>query len=310
MPPNCPPNVGTENIRAWSGAFLAAFAVKFSLRLGEVTLTGADWAFERGTYTITLMPATGGAPVHDAGKYITIYQRHAGDTWVIAGDIWNSNTPLPPYGHPGRDRLRTPIHGRVFSDQPVDGLAKQIGVPGVPAVLLDQVAQQSAQAGPAAVRPRQVDRLVQPAGSQRRGQLRAGARDGIAPQFIQLTRAVFDGRMPLPVRIGLHVGGIPRRTERLASQLGGEVVILDQGQMLQKPAECHRRRADAGLQSGGVQAASLPPERRTQAVQRADKLLRLGAGDRRFPRCDSHGRNLPEDLGVAASTEPRPVSGA
>jgi hypothetical protein len=40
------------------------------------------------------MPATGGAPVHDAGKYITIYQRHADDTWVMARDIWNSNNPL------------------------------------------------------------------------------------------------------------------------------------------------------------------------------------------------------------------------
>ena len=96
MPPNDPPNAGAESIRAWSGAFLAAFAVKFSLRLDEVTLTGADWAFERGTYAITLMPATGGAPVRDAGKYITIYQRHADDTWVIARDIWNSNNPPPP----------------------------------------------------------------------------------------------------------------------------------------------------------------------------------------------------------------------
>jgi len=96
MPPNDPPNAGAESIRAWSGAFLAAFTVKFSLRPAEVTLTGADWAFERGTYTITLMPAAGGAPVHDAGKYITIYQRHADDTWVMARDIWNSNNPLPP----------------------------------------------------------------------------------------------------------------------------------------------------------------------------------------------------------------------
>jgi hypothetical protein len=111
--------------------------------------------------------------------------------------------------------------------------------------------------------------------------------------------------MPFPVRIGVHAGGIPRRTQQLASQLGGEVVILDQGQMLQKPAECHRRRADTGLQPGGVQAASLPPERRTQAVQRADKLLRLGTGDRRFPRRDSHGRNLPEDLGEAARAADR-----
>ena len=43
MPPNDPPNAGAESIRAWSAAFLAAFAVKFSLRPDEVTLTGADW---------------------------------------------------------------------------------------------------------------------------------------------------------------------------------------------------------------------------------------------------------------------------
>jgi hypothetical protein len=40
-------------------------------------------------------------------------------------------------------------------------------VPGVPTVFLDQVAQEPAQAGPATVRPRQADRLVQPASSQR-----------------------------------------------------------------------------------------------------------------------------------------------
>ena len=69
--------------------------MKFSLHPDEVTLTGADWAFERGTYTITLTPATGGAPVHDAGKYITTCERQADDTWVIARDIWNSNNPPP-----------------------------------------------------------------------------------------------------------------------------------------------------------------------------------------------------------------------
>ena len=95
MPPNGPPNVGAESIRAWSGAFLAAFGVEFSLFPDEVNLTSAEWAFERGTYKISLAPRAGGAPINDVGKYITIYRRQAGDTWVMARDIWNSNSPLP-----------------------------------------------------------------------------------------------------------------------------------------------------------------------------------------------------------------------
>ena len=48
---------------------------------------------------------------------------------------------------------------RVLAD-PSDGLTEQIGVPGVPAVLLDQVAEEPAQAGAAAVGRRDVDQLV------------------------------------------------------------------------------------------------------------------------------------------------------
>ena len=61
----------------------------------EVNLTGANWAFERGTYKITLAPRTSGPPISDAGKYITIYHRQADGTWVMARDIWNSSNPLP-----------------------------------------------------------------------------------------------------------------------------------------------------------------------------------------------------------------------
>jgi uncharacterized protein (TIGR02246 family) len=95
MPPNSPPNVGADSIRAWSGGLLAAFRPEFSLLPDEVQLADADWAFERGTYTITLTPKAGGEPIRDVGKYITIYQRRADEAWVMARDIWNSNNPPP-----------------------------------------------------------------------------------------------------------------------------------------------------------------------------------------------------------------------
>ena len=95
MPPNSPPNVGADSIRAWSAGLLAAFRPEFSLLPDEVQLAGADWAFERGTYTIALTPKAGGEPIRDVGKYITIYQRQADEPWVMARDIWNSNNPPP-----------------------------------------------------------------------------------------------------------------------------------------------------------------------------------------------------------------------
>jgi uncharacterized protein (TIGR02246 family) len=95
MPPNYSANVGAETIRGWSGGMLAAFHAEFSLSPEEVQPAGADWAFERGTYTITLTPRAGGDPIRDVGKYITLYQRQANGAWLMARDIWNSNNPLP-----------------------------------------------------------------------------------------------------------------------------------------------------------------------------------------------------------------------
>jgi uncharacterized protein (TIGR02246 family) len=95
MPPNDPPNIGTDHIRAWSSGMLAAFRAEFSLDIDEVKLAGDDWAFECGTYTIALTPKAGGTPIRDTGKYLTIYHRQTDHSWLMARDIWNTNNPLP-----------------------------------------------------------------------------------------------------------------------------------------------------------------------------------------------------------------------
>jgi uncharacterized protein (TIGR02246 family) len=95
MPPNAPANIGRDNIQAWSAGFLGTFRAEFSLAPEEVQLAGADWAFERGTYEISLTPKAGGEPIQDVGKYITVYRRQPDDSWAMARDIWNSNNPLP-----------------------------------------------------------------------------------------------------------------------------------------------------------------------------------------------------------------------
>jgi len=94
MPPNAPVNVGRTMIGSWSQHFLNQFRVQFSLAVDEVRVLG-EWAFERGGYTISLDPKAGGPAMQDIGKYITVYQRKAGDTWRMARDIWNSSNPPP-----------------------------------------------------------------------------------------------------------------------------------------------------------------------------------------------------------------------
>jgi len=94
MPPNAPVNVGRTMIGSWSRAFLDQFRLQFALEVDEVHVLG-EWAFERGGYTISLDPKTGGPRMQDIGKYITVYQRKVGDNWRMARDIWNSSNPPP-----------------------------------------------------------------------------------------------------------------------------------------------------------------------------------------------------------------------
>jgi uncharacterized protein (TIGR02246 family) len=94
MPPNMPANIGRSAIEPWSKGFMDMFGLEFALSVDEVRVLG-EWAFERGTYTISLNPKSGGQSLQDAGKYITIYQRKSGDGWQMARDIWNSSNPPP-----------------------------------------------------------------------------------------------------------------------------------------------------------------------------------------------------------------------
>ena len=79
-------------------------------------------------------------------------------------------------GEPG---LRPPVERRVLADAPVDDLAQQVGVAGVPAVLLDQVEQQPPQVAwlpvGVAVGDRPVQARRRPARSSSRSRDRATA---------------------------------------------------------------------------------------------------------------------------------------
>ena len=90
MPPNGPAVQGRADIEA----FFAAFPPFSGLALNEVQIDGrGDLAFVRGTFSMTIemegMPA-----VQETGKYIEIRRKQADGSWLLATDIFNSDTPL------------------------------------------------------------------------------------------------------------------------------------------------------------------------------------------------------------------------
>ena len=94
MPPNAPANVGRTMIGSWTKGFLDQFRLQFALAVEEIRVLD-DWAIERGGYTVSLHPKTGGRPMQEIGKYLTVYERKPGDTWRMARDIWNTSNPPP-----------------------------------------------------------------------------------------------------------------------------------------------------------------------------------------------------------------------
>jgi hypothetical protein len=103
-----------------------------------------------------------------------------------------------------------PSSRRVLTGQSVDRLAEQVGVPCAPAVFLDQVADESAQAGTAAVGPGDVDQLGEPALGQGHSEPGAGPFDGAVPQRVELFGCVAGGGGELPALVVVPRREIPR----------------------------------------------------------------------------------------------------
>ncbi len=90
MPPNGPAVQG----RAAIEAFFAAFPPSSGLTLNPAEIDGrGDLAFVRGTYSLTL-EIEGMERVQETGKYIDIRRKQEDGSWLIAVDIFNTDTPL------------------------------------------------------------------------------------------------------------------------------------------------------------------------------------------------------------------------
>lgn len=92
MPPNQPAVTGRAAIQTWMGAFPPVSA--FTLDPQEIDGSG-DVAYVRGNYTISFTPPGATTAIEDHGKYIVVDRKQADGSWLIVGDIFNSDVPLP-----------------------------------------------------------------------------------------------------------------------------------------------------------------------------------------------------------------------
>jgi uncharacterized protein (TIGR02246 family) len=92
MPPNNLVVVGKEAIESRYQLTFTHFTAEHNHLSDEIKVMG-DYAFERGTYEVKMIPKAGGESVQDKGKYIAILQRQPNDTWKFARLIWNSDNP-------------------------------------------------------------------------------------------------------------------------------------------------------------------------------------------------------------------------
>ena len=86
---------GAEAIRGFFAEFFGQMTPQLTLTSAELQIAG-DWAFDRGTYSMTLTPNAGGAPIVDRGKYLVILHRQPDGAWKLTRDIDNSDMPMPP----------------------------------------------------------------------------------------------------------------------------------------------------------------------------------------------------------------------
>lgn len=97
--PNGPAVAGRSAILEYFKSFYDQFTPSnFELTSDEVTVAGS-WAFDRGTYKLSMSPKGGGEAINDHGKYLVILQRQAGGGWKVARDMDNSSAAISYAGN-------------------------------------------------------------------------------------------------------------------------------------------------------------------------------------------------------------------
>jgi uncharacterized protein (TIGR02246 family) len=98
MIPNMPAVKGGAAISATAKELFAAdptLSLTFQSNNIEVSKAG-DLAYSEGTYALMATDQVSKRPVTEKGKYVTVFQKQADNSWKIVADINNADVPTTP----------------------------------------------------------------------------------------------------------------------------------------------------------------------------------------------------------------------
>jgi uncharacterized protein (TIGR02246 family) len=90
MPPDEDLVVEKEQLFVRHEKLFKQFSLQHTLQSDESVVCG-DWAFDRGTYAMTLTSRSTGLQKEETGKYLTLFRKERNGQWLIARDMWNQN---------------------------------------------------------------------------------------------------------------------------------------------------------------------------------------------------------------------------
>jgi ketosteroid isomerase-like protein len=94
MPPNDTTLYGKDEIRSWWEDYFSFFRITSVLETErEITVAG-DQAFERESFSATIIPKESGARILDDIRSLSVWRREPDGGWKISHQIWNSTKPV------------------------------------------------------------------------------------------------------------------------------------------------------------------------------------------------------------------------
>jgi uncharacterized protein (TIGR02246 family) len=95
IPPNAPPLIGKEAIRAYFQQHFDQFASEQESILVDYKVSG-DLAFTRGTWKNIVTPKAGGESRTVNGSWVSIYRKQSDGTWKCICNIWSDESLVSP----------------------------------------------------------------------------------------------------------------------------------------------------------------------------------------------------------------------
>ena len=92
MPPDMPPRIGAEVMRAPMEEFTAQFDLALTSQVEEVQVSG-DIAYALVSWEQTMTPKAEGEATHEQGKWMLVFKRQADGSWKCWREMWSTYEP-------------------------------------------------------------------------------------------------------------------------------------------------------------------------------------------------------------------------